>query len=58
MSLLGDRPSTPAQEPLHGRPGFSSFLEPFFFSFHKEKKKVTKKFEIKEELELKSKFSI
>jgi hypothetical protein len=39
MSLLGDR--------LHERSGFSSFLEPFFFSFHKEKKKVTKSFEIK-----------
>jgi hypothetical protein len=42
ISLLGDR--------LHDRPGFSSFLEPFFFSFQKEKKKVTKRFEIKEEL--------
>ena len=45
MSLLGDR--------LHDRPGFSSFLEPFFFSFQKEKKKVTERFEIKEELKLK-----
>jgi hypothetical protein len=45
MSLLGDR--------LHDRPGFSSFLVTFFFSFHKEKKKVTKRFEMKEELELK-----
>jgi len=34
-------------------PGFSSFLVTFFFSFHKEKKKVTEKFEIKEELNLK-----
>jgi hypothetical protein len=32
------------------RSGFSSFLEPFFFSFHKEKKKVTERFEIKEKL--------
>jgi hypothetical protein len=53
MSLLGDRPSTPAQEPARDRPGFSSFLEPFFFSFHKEKKKVTKRFEIKEKFKLK-----
>jgi hypothetical protein len=53
MSLLGNRPSTPAQEPAHERPGFSSFLEPFFFSFHKEKKKVTKSFEIKEEFKSK-----
>ena len=30
------------------RPGFSSFLVTFFCSFHKEKKKVTKRFEIKE----------
>jgi argininosuccinate synthase len=30
------------------RSGFSSFLVTFFFSFHKEKKKVTKRFEIKE----------
>jgi len=45
MSLLGDRKCD--------RPGFSSFLEPFFFSFHKEKKKVTERFEIKEELKLK-----
>jgi hypothetical protein len=50
MSLLGDR--------LRERPGFSSFLVTFFFSFHKEKKKVTKRFEMKEELELKSKFSL
>jgi hypothetical protein len=35
------------------RPGFSSFLVTFFFSFHKEKKKVTKRFEIKEELKYK-----
>jgi len=28
-------------------------LEPFFFSFYKEKKKVTERFEIKEELKLK-----
>jgi hypothetical protein len=41
ISLLGDR--------LHERPGFSSFLVTFFFSFQKEKKKVTKRFEIKEE---------
>jgi hypothetical protein len=34
------------------RPGFSSFLVTFFFSFQKEKKEVTKRFEIKEELEL------
>jgi hypothetical protein len=40
------------------RPGFSSFLVTFFFSFHKEKKKVTEKFEIKEEIEIKKKFSI
>jgi len=45
MSLLGDRKCD--------RPGFSSFLVTFFFSFHKEKKKVTKRFEIKEELKLK-----
>ena len=32
------------------RPGFSSFLVTFFFSLHKEKKKVTERFEIKEEL--------
>ena len=38
---------------LHDRPGFSSFLEPFFFSFQKEKKKVTYSFEMKEELKLK-----
>jgi hypothetical protein len=50
MSLLGDRKCD--------RPGFSSFLEPFFFSFHKEKKKVTKRFEIKEKLESKSKCSL
>ena len=31
------------------RSGFSSFLVTFFFSFHKEKKKVKEKFEIKEE---------
>jgi hypothetical protein len=53
MSLLGDRPSTPAQEPARECSGFSSFLEPFLFSFHKEKKKETKRFEIKEELKLK-----
>jgi hypothetical protein len=41
ISLLGDR--------LHERPGFSSFLVTFFFSFHKEKKKVTERFDIKEE---------
>jgi hypothetical protein len=35
------------------RPGFSSFLVTFFFSFHKEKKKVTKRFEMKEKLKLK-----
>jgi hypothetical protein len=35
------------------RPGFSSFLVTFFFSFHKEKKKVTERFEMKEELKLK-----
>jgi hypothetical protein len=35
------------------RPGFSSFLVTFFFSLHKEKKKVTKRFEIKEESYLK-----
>jgi len=46
ISLLGDRKCD--------RPGFSSFLVTFFFSFHKEKKKVTKRFEMKEELELKS----
>ena len=45
MSLLGDQ--------IYDRPGFSSFLEPFFFSFQKEKKKVTKSFEIKEKLKLK-----
>jgi hypothetical protein len=45
MSLLGDRKCD--------RPGFSSFLVTFFFSFHKEKKKVTERFEIKEELKLK-----
>jgi len=45
MSLLGDR--------FCDRPGFSSFLVTFFFSFHKEKKKVTKRFEIKEKLKLK-----
>jgi hypothetical protein len=50
MSLLGDR--------LHERPGFSSFLVTFFFSFHKKKKKVTKRFEMKEELEFKNKFSL
>jgi hypothetical protein len=38
---LGDRPSTPAPD----HPGFSSFLEPFFFSFHKEEKKVTERFD-------------
>jgi len=38
---------------LHERSGISSFLEPFFFSFHKEKKKVTERFEIKEEFKLK-----
>ena len=37
------------------RPGFSSFLVTFFFSFHKEKKKVTKKFEIKKKFYLKNK---
>jgi hypothetical protein len=35
------------------RSGFSSFLVTFFFSFQKEKKKVTERFEIKEELKLK-----
>jgi len=50
MSLLGDRKCD--------RSGFSSILEPFFFSFHKEKKKVTKRFEMKEKLELKSKFNL
>jgi hypothetical protein len=39
------------------RPGFSSFLVSFLFSFHKENKKVTKRFEMKEKLELKSKFT-
>jgi hypothetical protein len=43
MSLLGNRPSTPAQEPLHERPGFFSFFGAFsFFSFQKEKKKSNK----------------
>jgi len=42
MSLLGDRKCE--------CPGFSSFLVTFFFSFQKEKKKVTERFEIKEEL--------
>jgi hypothetical protein len=45
MSLLGDR--------KRECPGFSSFLEPLFFSFQKEKNKVTKNFEIKEKLKLK-----
>jgi len=45
MSLLGDR--------FCERSGFSSFLEPFFFSFHKEKKKVTNRFEMKEKFKLK-----
>ena len=35
------------------RSGFSSFLVTFFFSFQKEKKKVTERFEIEEELKLK-----
>ena len=35
------------------RSGFSSFLVTFFFSFHKEKKKETKRFEIKEKLKFK-----
>jgi hypothetical protein len=45
ISLLGDRKCD--------RPGFSSFLVTFFFSFHKEKKKVTERFEIKEKFNLK-----
>ena len=35
------------------RSGFSSFLVTFFFSFQKEKKKVTERYEIKEKLKLK-----
>ena len=37
------------------RPGFSSFLVTFFFSFHKEKKKVTKNIDMKEKFLLKNK---
>jgi len=37
------------------RPGFSSFLVTFFFSFHKEKKKVTKRFDMKEKFYIKNK---
>ena len=40
------------------RSGFSSFLVTFFFSFQKEKKKVTKRFEIKEKLKLKMKYKL
>ena len=54
MSLLGDRPSTPAQEPLHDRPGFFSFFGTFsFFSFQKEKKKRFKEFWDKRKIEIK-----
>ena len=40
------------------RSGFSSFLVTFFFSFQKEKKKVTKRYEIKEKLKLKMKYKL
>jgi hypothetical protein len=50
MSLLGDRPSTLAQEPATRTSGFF-----FLLLFSYREKKVTKRFEIKEELELKSK---
>ena len=40
------------------RSGFSSFLVTFFFSFQKEKNKVTKNFEIKEKLKLKMKYKL
>ena len=51
MSLLVDRPSTPAQEPLHDRPGFFSFFG--YFSFQKEKKKSNKEFWDKRKIEIK-----
>jgi hypothetical protein len=59
MSLLGDRTCFYTKtkpwrfREQSDRPGFSSFLVTFFFSLHKEKKKVTVRFEIKEELKLK-----
>ena len=54
MSLLGDRPSTLAQEPATRTSGFF-FFGFFLLLFSYREKKVTKRFEIKEELELKSK---